>query len=63
MLTRKAKFLSKDETRGFRHNTIYDITTQVAGEKIVVQSANATGAARLEYNSKREFLKDWLVID
>jgi hypothetical protein len=63
MLTRKAKFLSKDETKGFRTNTIYDIATQVAGEKIVVELANAKGPARLEYSSKREFLKDWLVID
>jgi hypothetical protein len=63
MVTRKAKFLSKDESKGFRANTIYDIDAQVDGEKIIVVSNNANRQAKLEYLSKREFLKDWLVID
>ena len=63
MITRKAKFLSKDESKGFRTNTIYDIGTQVDGQKIIVVSNNDSRQAKLEYLSKIEFLKDWLVID
>jgi hypothetical protein len=63
MVTRKAKFLSKDESKGFRTNTIYDIDTQVDGDKIIVVSNQASRQAKLEYHSKLAFLKDWLVID
>ncbi|QHT70916.1 hypothetical protein GXP67_31850 [Rhodocytophaga rosea] len=63
MVTRKAKFLSKDESKGFHTNAIYDIDTQVDGQKIIVVSNNDSRQARLEYHSKLEFLKDWLVID
>ena len=62
MATHKAKYLSKDEAKGFRTNTIYDINTHVAGEKIVVALASTERQSQVEYNSKREFLKDWLVI-
>lgn len=63
MVTRKAKFLSKDETRGLLTNTIYDIDTHMEGEKIVVELLHANRQAKIEYISKRDFLKDWLVID
>lgn len=63
MVTRKAKFLSKDETKGFRTNSLYDIETRVTDEKIIVELANNNRQARVEYPSKRDFLKDWMVID
>ena len=63
MATRKAKYLSKDESRGLRTNTIYDINTQVVNDKITVEVTQANQQAQMQYTSKREFLKDWLVID
>ena len=63
MAKHTAKYLSKDESKGFLSNNIFTINTQVVDEKIIVESADSNRQARAEYKTKRDFLKDWLVID
>ncbi len=63
MATHTAKYLSKDESKGFLANKIFKINTQVVNQRIVVESADSTRQAKAEYNSKRDFLRDWMVIE
>ncbi len=63
MAKHTAKYLSKDESKGFLPNKIFKINTQVVNEKIVVEAADSNGQAKAEYTSKRDFLRDWMVIE